>query len=73
MMAKLAEDDRIEQMSAQRRRMRQQDHARAVQRMVEERQEKLARDKVRDLPLGSGCCDSMYKYIILVCQSIAAH
>lgn len=46
MMAKLAEDDRIEQMTAQRRRMRQQEHARAVQRMIEERQEQAARDKV---------------------------
>merc|ERR1712203_83443 len=38
LMVKFAEDDRIEQMSAQRRRMRVQEHRREVDRQVDELQ-----------------------------------
>ena len=34
-MEKLAEDDRIEQMNAQKRRMKQQEHKRAVEHLLE--------------------------------------
>lgn len=37
MMAKYAEDDRIEQMSAQRRRMKQLEHKREVEKLMEAR------------------------------------
>lgn len=46
MLAKFAEDDRIEQMNAQKRRMRQQEHKRAVERLIDERRIQLQRDKV---------------------------
>ena len=36
-MAKLAEDDRIEQMNAQKRRMKQLEHKRAVEKLLEDR------------------------------------
>ena len=35
MMEKLAEDDRIEQMNAQKRRLKQQEHKRAVEKSLE--------------------------------------
>merc|ERR1711959_431318 len=37
MLAKFAEEDRLEQMSAQRRRMKQMEHKREVERLMEER------------------------------------
>lgn len=46
MLAKFAEDDRIEQMNAQKRRMRQLEHTRAVERLIEERRAQLQNDKV---------------------------
>ena len=46
MLAKFAEDDRIEQMNAQKRRMRQLDHKRAVEKLIDERRGQLQRDKV---------------------------
>lgn len=46
MLAKFAEDDRLEQMNAQRRRMRQLEHKRAVEKLIEERKAMLQRDKV---------------------------
>ncbi len=45
-MAKFAEDDRIEQMNAQKRRMKQIEHKRAVDGLLEERRRKMAVDKV---------------------------
>lgn len=45
-MAKLAEDDRIKQMNAQKRRMKQLGHKRAVDRLLEERQHQRTTDKV---------------------------
>lgn len=47
MLSKFAEDDRIEQMNAHKRRMRQQDHKRAVEKLIEERRGQLQQDKVR--------------------------
>lgn len=47
MLAKFAEDDRIEQMNAQKRRLKQQEHKRAVEKLLEERRQKYLADKVR--------------------------
>ena len=46
MLAKFAEDDRIEQMNAQRRRMKQQEHKRAVENLIDERRRQHQMDKV---------------------------
>ncbi|XP_014767815.1 meiosis-specific nuclear structural protein 1 isoform X1 [Octopus bimaculoides] len=45
MMAKFAEDDRLEQMNAQKRRMKVQEHKRAIERLIAEKREKIAREK----------------------------
>ncbi|CAL8364729.1 meiosis-specific nuclear structural protein 1 [Gadus morhua] len=45
MMAKFAEDDRLEQMNAQRRRMKQLEHRRAVQELIAERRQQHEADK----------------------------
>lgn len=47
MLAKFAEDDRIEQMNAQKRRMKQQEHKRAVEKLIEERRQKYLANKVK--------------------------
>lgn len=46
MLAKFAEDDRIEQMNAQKRRMKQQEHKRAVEQLLEERRQQFALERV---------------------------
>ena len=46
-MAKFAEDDRIEQLSAQRRRMKQIEHRRAVERLIENRRAQFQQQKVQ--------------------------
>lgn len=46
-MAKFAEDDRIEQLSAQKRRMKQLEHRRAVERLIEDRRAQFQRQKVQ--------------------------
>ncbi len=46
MMAKFAEDDRIEQMNAQKRRMKQLEHKRAVEQLLADRREQFAADRV---------------------------
>lgn len=48
MLAKLAEDDRIEQMNAQKRRMKQLEHKRAVEKLIEDRRRQFIADKVRE-------------------------
>ncbi|CAF3421056.1 unnamed protein product [Rotaria sp. Silwood1] len=48
-MAKFAEDDRIEQMNAQKRRMKQIEHKRAVDALLEERRRQMTMDKQRDI------------------------
>jgi hypothetical protein len=45
MMAKFAEDDRLEQLSAQKRRMKQLEHRKEVERLIKERQEEYERQK----------------------------
>lgn len=54
MLAKFAEDDRIEQMNAQKRRMKQLEHRRAVQRLIEERRKQFLADKVSPVLPGGG-------------------
>ena len=49
MMAKFAEDDRIEQMNAQRRRMKQLEHKHAVENLIEDRRQQFAADREREL------------------------
>jgi hypothetical protein len=51
MMAKFAEDDRIEQMNAQKRRMKQLEHQKAVEQMLEERRNQIARQKEKELEM----------------------
>ena len=47
LMAKFAEDDRIEQMNAQKRRLKQIEHQRAVDALLDERRRRMVVDKVR--------------------------
>ena len=61
MLAKFAEDDRIEQMNAQKRRMRQLEHTRAVEKLIEERRSQLQRDKVSSS--SSSSSSSMLLYL----------
>nr|XP_027779588.1 meiosis-specific nuclear structural protein 1 [Marmota flaviventris] len=49
MLAKLAEDDRIELMNAQKQRMKQLEHRRAVEKLIEERRNQFLADKQREL------------------------
>lgn len=49
MMAKFAEDDRIEQMNAQKRRLKQQEHKRQVEKMIMERRSKHEMDKAEEM------------------------
>lgn len=46
MLAKFAEDDRIEQMNAQKRRMKQLEHRREVEKLIDERRRQHQADKV---------------------------
>lgn len=47
MMAKFAEDDRIEQMNAQKRRMKQLEHKREVEKLIEDRRRQQEADMVQ--------------------------
>lgn len=47
MMDKFAEDDRIDQMNARRRRMKQLEHKREVEKLIEERRRQHEADKVQ--------------------------
>lgn len=49
MMTKFAEDDRIGQMTAQRRRMKQLEHRRAVEELLEVRRRRNLAEEVRHL------------------------
>merc|ERR1711988_1578866 len=49
MLAKFAEDDRIEQMNAQKRRMKQLEHKRAVELLLDERRAQFAREREAEL------------------------
>merc|ERR1719319_893540 len=48
MLAKFAEDDKIDQMNAQRRRMKREEHKRAVVALLEERKVNEGRERVAD-------------------------
>ena len=48
-MAKFAEDDRIELLNAQKRRMKQQEHKRAVEALLEERRKQAQLEREREL------------------------
>ena len=48
-MAKFAEDDRIEQMNANKRRMKQLEHKRAVEKLIDDRKVQFAADREREL------------------------
>lgn len=56
MMAKFAEDDRIEQMNAQRRRMKQLEHRREVEKLIEDRRRQREADVVRSALCANHCC-----------------
>ena len=45
MLAKFAEDDRIEQMNAAKRRMKQLEHKRAVEALLDDRRQQFAADR----------------------------
>ncbi|NXA08609.1 MNS1 protein, partial [Sapayoa aenigma] len=49
MLARLAEEDRIEQLNAQKRRAKQLEHKRAVEKIIEDRRKQLLADKEREL------------------------
>jgi hypothetical protein len=49
MLDKFAADDRIEQMNAQRRRMKQLEHRKNVDALLEERRNRMAHDKQKEL------------------------
>lgn len=46
MMQKYAEDDRIEQMNAQKRRMKQLEHQRAIEKILEQRRQQFIAQQV---------------------------
>ncbi|GFR46814.1 hypothetical protein Agub_g8451 [Astrephomene gubernaculifera] len=48
MLAKFAEDERLEQMNAQKRRMRMAEHAREVQRLIDEKRRAFEEAKARE-------------------------
>ncbi|NWI54368.1 MNS1 protein, partial [Calyptomena viridis] len=49
MLARLAEEDRVEQLNAQTRRVKQLEHKRAVENIIEDRRKQLIADKEREL------------------------
>jgi hypothetical protein len=49
MLDKFAADDKIEQMNAQRRRMKQLEHKRAVDQLLEDRRMRMNQEKQREL------------------------
>lgn len=49
MLAKFAEDDRIEQMNAQKRRMKQLEHRRAVEGLIEDRRKQFEAEKAAEM------------------------
>merc|ERR1711934_955310 len=48
MMEKFAQEDRLEQMSAQRRRMKQAEHTREVERLMEERRKAYEEQRMQE-------------------------
>ena len=60
MIAKFAEDDRLELMNAQKRRMKQLEHRRAVEKLIEERRQQYQLEKVNT-------CTYMYIHMHVHC------
>lgn len=59
MLAKFAENDRIEQMNAQKQRMKQLEHRRAVEKLIEDRHKQIIADKVRNFTFAFGLSQSV--------------
>jgi len=59
MLAKFAEDDRVEQMNAQKRRMKQLEYRRAVDKLLEDRRKQFIADKVRVFAFAFGLSQSV--------------
>lgn len=66
MMAQFAENDRIEQMNAQKRRMKQLEHKRAVEKMMEDRR----RQRKADMVQTSSPCVHSYIQNMLVLMKL---
>ncbi|KAM9533043.1 meiosis-specific nuclear structural protein 1 isoform 2-T2 [Guaruba guarouba] len=49
MLDKFAEDDRLDQLNAQKRRMKQLEHRRAVEKLIQDRHQQFVADKEREL------------------------
>lgn len=49
MLAKFAEDDRLEQMNAQKRRMKQLEHKRAVEQLLADRRAQFEAEREREI------------------------
>ena len=73
LMAKFAEDDRIELMNAQKRRMKQLEHRRAVEKLIEERRQEYQKLKVRSVRYynSSFQINTYQKYIAFYCLLMA--
>ena len=71
MLEKFAEDDRIEQMNAQKRRMKQLEHKRAVEKLIEDRRIQFQRERVRRLSLYCQwqllCCPFLFLNSLFFC------
>ena len=65
MLEKFAEDDRIEQMNAQKRRMKQLEHKKAVEKLIEDRRIQFQRERVRT----KSHLKSVVSTFILFCSS----
>lgn len=65
MMAKFAEDDRIDQMNAQRRRMKQLEHKREVEKLIEDRRRQREAVKVQQTlyPIPFSICKHSAGYL----------
>lgn len=65
MLEKFAEDDRIEQMNAQKRRMKQLEHKKAVEKLIEDRRIQFQRERVRKIV--SSDLTYLYTVTVLLC------
>jgi len=60
MFEQMALDDRLEQMNAQKRRMKELEHKKAVELLLQERRDQNAKRKVRVILLESSGCSNKY-------------
>ncbi len=77
MLAKFAEDDRIEQMNDRKRRMKQLEHKREVEKLIEDRRRQREADMVQSIPSVCTitsrirrCCCSLQREVVLVIMTI---